>query len=118
MSHDLDTLRRAVEEDGDDLTSDEATALFATLDAARARIAALEGNRTGDYCDLQTGPDEYCDDERMALRTRCAFHELESAHNHVATLEVEVQRLQARVLHLHLYATHAVGFLNEALDGN
>lgn len=40
----LEELRRAVEQDGADLTSDEALVLFAELDAARAAPALRRGD--------------------------------------------------------------------------
>jgi hypothetical protein len=49
---------------------------------------------TGEMCGLQTGPGEYCDDERMAFERRCAFHTLAEARTRLRQVAAELAVLR------------------------
>lgn len=49
---------------------------------------------TGEMCGLQTGPGEYCDDERMPFERRCAFHALAEARTQLSDRDARIAELE------------------------
>lgn len=56
--------------------SEERRSYWNELDRFLEAAVPAESVETREMCGLQTGPGEYCDDERMPFERRCAFHTL------------------------------------------